>query len=81
VHVDGKDCLLLLAVRTGLLAHAYNLAHGLDVEAQALGFGIFVANVAGERLLLFLEAFHLLDQLAQLLLRGRLQRCHDPPLP
>src|SRR5215475_12320080 len=69
VQVDGEDRFLLLTFGLGLLAQRDDLADGLHVEAQALGLGELVADVAGERLLLLLQPLDLLDELPQLLLR------------
>ena len=72
MHVDGEDRLLLLPVGGALLAQGDDLAQRLGVEPDRLGLQVLVADVAGERLLLLLQPLDLLDQLAQLLLRGNL---------
>ena len=70
VHVGREDRFLLVAVVLRLLPQANDLLHDLRVEAHRLRFEKLVADVPGERLLFFFQALDLLDELAQLALRG-----------
>src|SRR5262249_25520068 len=68
VHIGVQDRFLLFAFVHILLAQADDDPQGFDVEAVALGLRIDVANVLGDCLLLFFEAFDALDERLELLL-------------
>src|SRR5689334_23997029 len=55
VHVGLEHRLVLDPLVLVLLAQTYHRAHGLHVVAVALGLGVDVADVVGDRLLLLLE--------------------------
>src|SRR5688572_15648582 len=76
MHIGREDRVFLVAVRLALLPQADDLAQGLDVEADGLGFQELVANIAGKRLLFLLQPLDLLDKLAQLVLRRNLKCRH-----
>ena len=62
VQVGFQDRLLLLALVDVQLAQPDDGAQRLDVEAVALGFGVDVADVVGERLLFLFEPLDALDE-------------------
>lgn len=45
VHVDRENAFLLLALGPALAARGDELAQGLDVKADALGFQVLVADI------------------------------------
>jgi NTP pyrophosphatase (non-canonical NTP hydrolase) len=67
------DRLGLGALVRVLLAHAHDGAQRLDVVAVTLGFGEDVADVVGDRLLLFLQPLDALDDGLELVL-GKFRR-------
>src|SRR5580700_510552 len=68
VQVGLQNSLLLLALVDVLLAQPHHDPQRLDVEAIALSLGINVADVVGDRLLLFLELFNALNEGLELVL-------------
>ena len=68
VHIGFEQRLLLLALVAVLLAQADNDTQCLDVKAVALGLGIDIANVVGDRFFLFLEPLDPLDKGFELIL-------------
>ena len=72
MQIDFEHRVFFLLLRGALFAQAHDLAQHFDVEAEAFGLEELVANVAGKRLLFFLEPLDLLDELTQLLLRRNL---------
>src|SRR6185437_9233762 len=60
--IEIEHRLLLDPAVAILLSDRHDLAHDLDVEAVRLGFAVDVLDVAGKRLLLFLEALDPLDE-------------------
>ena len=68
VQIGVQDQLVLLPLLGVLLAQADHGAQRLDVEAVALRFGIDVADVVGDGLLLFLQPLDPLDEGLQLVL-------------
>jgi hypothetical protein len=52
------------------LSEAHDLTHDLGVVADSFSLGIGVANIVGDALLFFLEAFNALDQQAQAVVGG-----------
>ena len=68
MQVGLQNGLLLLALVDVLLAQPHHDAQRLDVEAVALGLGIDVADVVGDRLLLFFEPLDPLDDGLELIL-------------
>src|SRR5687768_10449767 len=52
------------------LPEADDLAHDLGVVADRLGFGVDIADVVGDALFFFLEAFDALDEEAQAVVGG-----------
>src|SRR5437868_1485312 len=67
MHIGFQNRFLLLALVDVLLAKTNDHAQRLDIEPIALGFGIHVPNIVGDRLLLFLETFDALDKRFELL--------------
>src|SRR5260370_17388240 len=61
LHVGFQNGLLLSALVGVLLAQADDGAQRLDVKAVALGFGIDVADIVGNRLLFFFQPLDALD--------------------
>src|SRR5260370_34035155 len=61
LHVGFQNGLLFGALVGVLLAQPHDGTQRLDVEAVALGFGIDVADVVGDRLLFFFKPFDALD--------------------
>src|SRR5262249_22085034 len=62
----GVEQRLLLGAIGGIhLPERNDLAHGLDVVADAFGFAVDVAHVIGERLALLLELLDALDETLQ----------------
>ena len=61
LHVGFQNRLLLGALVGVLLAHAHDGAQRLDVVTVALGFGIDVADIVGDRLLFLFQPFDALD--------------------
>src|SRR5208282_6049024 len=68
VQVGLENGLLLLALVDVLLAQPHHSAQRLDVETVALGLGKDVANVVGDRLLLFFEPLDAFDERLELIL-------------
>src|ERR1700751_5431318 len=68
MQISVQDRFLLLAFVDILLAQTDDDTQGLDVKTGALGLRIDVANVLGDRLFLFFEAFDTLDEGFKLLL-------------
>src|SRR5690242_14489320 len=68
LHVGLENGLGLGALIGVLLAQANDLAQRLDVEPVALAFGIDVADVVGDGLLLFFQPLDTLDDGLQLIL-------------
>ena len=68
VQVGLQYRLVLFALVDVLLAQAHHDTQRLDIEAVALGFGIDIADVVGERLFLLLEPFDALDEGLELIL-------------
>ncbi len=64
-----------LAVGAFHFSQADHLAHDLGVEAGALGLGIDLADVVGQRLLFFFKALDALDEGTQMLF-GEAALCH-----
>ena len=62
VQVGFQYSLLLLALVDVLLAQPHHRAQRFHIEAVALGLGIDVANVVGDRLLFFFEALDAFDK-------------------
>src|SRR6266540_5502135 len=69
MHISLEDRLLLLALVGVLLAQPHDRAQSLDVEAVRLGFGIDVADIVGDGLLLFLEPLDALHEGFEVILR------------
>ncbi len=69
VHVGFDDGLVLAALIDILLAQPHDDPQRLHVEAVALGLGVDVLDVVGDRLLLFLQPLHALDEGLELVLR------------
>ena len=67
--IEDQQFLLLLAVGLVHATDPDDLAHDLGVEAGALGLGIDLLDVAGERPLLLLEPLDALDKGLQLCAR------------
>ena len=61
LHVGFQDGLLFGAFVGVLLAHPHDGAQRLDVKTVALGFGIDVADIVGDRLLFFFQTLDALD--------------------
>src|SRR5262245_61807414 len=61
VQVGFQDRLLLLALVDVLLAQPHHRAQRLHVEAVALGLGIDIANIVGDRLLFLFDPLDALD--------------------
>ena len=68
MHIGVQDRFVLFPFVYILLAQADHDTQRLDVKTVALGLRIYVANVLGDCLLLFLEAFDALDEGFKLLL-------------
>src|SRR5215471_15426398 len=68
MHIGVQDRFVLFPFVYILLAQADHDTQRLDVKTVALGLRIDVANVLGDCLLLFLEAFDALDESFKLLL-------------
>jgi hypothetical protein len=69
VHVGLDDRLLFAPLVGVLLAQPHDDTERLDVETVALGLGIDVADIVGDRLLLFFQPLHALDKGLELVLR------------
>src|SRR5262249_27165315 len=74
VHVGLEHRLVFHPLVLVLLAQAHHGTHGLHVVAVALGLGIDVADIVGNRLLLLLEPLDALDESLELIL-GETGRC------
>jgi hypothetical protein len=68
LHIGLQDGLLFLALVGILLAQAPDGAQCLHVEAIALALGIDVADIVGDRLLLFFQPLDALDDRLELIL-------------
>src|SRR3974390_2236326 len=62
MQIGFEQRLLLLALVDILFAQADNNTQRLDVKAVALGLGVDVADIIGDRLFLFLHPFDPLDE-------------------
>src|SRR5262245_24143020 len=62
MHVGRHDRLGFLSLIDVLLAQPHDLTQRLDVEARALGLGVDVADIFGNRLLLFFQPLDALDE-------------------
>ena len=75
LQVGFEDRFLLLALLLVLLAQPHHGAQRLHVVAVAFGLGIDIADVVGDRLFFFFQAFDALDDRSELILgesrRGR----------
>src|SRR5579871_467392 len=68
VQIGLQDSFLLLALVDVLLAQAHDGAQRLDVVAVDLGLAVDVADVVGDRLLLFFEPLDAFDEGLELVL-------------
>src|SRR5690348_3936905 len=82
-QVRFEQRFLLVAFALIEFPNAHDLAHDLDVETGALGFGIDFADVLAERTTLVLEPFDPLDEGTQPIARDAADICHkkNPPAP
>src|SRR5215472_2199306 len=69
VQVGFQNRLLLLALVDVLLAQPHHRAQRFHIVAVALGLGIDVAHVIGDRLLFFFQPLDALDEGLELILR------------
>src|SRR6478609_5964624 len=72
LQIEVEDRLFLLALFEIALAQRDDLAQHLDVVAVALGLGIDLLDVVGDRLLLFLEALDALHDALELIALNRI---------
>src|SRR5262245_36869242 len=68
VQVGFQNRFLLLALVDVLLAHTHHRAQRFYIEAVALGLGIDVTHVIGDRLLFFLQPLDALNEGLELIL-------------